>query len=483
MELQRDPFSMEENEPLSNEIEANFFDDLIDYFSIIKQHAPNDSREILQVCEQLHQPYTKPFYEKWASSNLVMWNSEYERDYYSFILTFWGTKILLPHRLLIFETLQPENNIIEQLKSTQNPDYFFFTLNKIQRGLNLELLPNDIRIIQSFMNPLIRRRIKTIPTNRQIATTIHCCENTIYRRLNHLVNRAMFTNKYRVNMARLGYYTSVIVHVEHFNEIPPGMKPYCLTDVPIDWGETIGKIKIFQVPYSQKNLMQEIKEHFEPTYEMTLTKSYIGWNLSGMTPDVDNRWRILPPIFQGDRWSDTLIAEGAGIEHNLFNDMAAVKISPTQAKMLDLLQVEATPNVHLSQTLGVTPKYIQEYYEFFFDQNLIERFLQIGHVGLDSKVWITLLGSRSNSSFELLNNIVEHLKFFPFSWLFYNEKKLDRGGRPFLAGVLWIPSTWFVDFYGVWIHLVNLGFVAKINISQGVIKWGIEINNTYDFDI
>ena len=482
MVFQKQHFNMEEKELLSGEVEHDFINDLIEYFTIIKQHVPDDVNEIIKVCKELYELYTKPFYEKWSSVNLVEWNSEYQKNYYSFILVYIDVKILLPHRLLIFETLQPENNIIEQLKKAQGTNYFFFTLNKIQRGLNLTLLPNDIKIIDVLMNPLIRNRITTLPTNRQIATLTQCSENTISRRLEHLINRAMFTNKYRIDMALLGYYTSAIIHLEHFDDIPPTMEPYCLVDVPIDWGEKVGKIKIFQVPYSRKNLMGEIKDYFNSLYEMTLTKSYIGWNLSGLTTDIDNRWRVLPPIFLGDRWSDTLIAEGVGIEHNLFNDMTVVKISETQAKMLDLLQVEATSNVHLSQTLGVTPKYIQQFYEYFFEQRLIDRFLQIGHVGLDSKVWITLLGSKSDSNFSLLNNIVEHLKFFPFSWIFYNEKNLDLDGKPLLAGVLWIPSSWFVDFYGVWIHLIDLGFVPKINISQGVIKWGSDIQKTYDFD-
>ena len=50
-----------------------------------------------------------------------------------------------------------------------------------------------------------------------------------------------------------------------------------------------------------------------------------------------------------------------------------------------------------------------------------------------------------------------------------------------LTGLLRMPSTWFVDLYEVWTDLIEEGFLPKINISHGTIKWGINIHKTYDF--
>ena len=122
MVFQKQPFHLEETELLLSEVEHDFINDLIGYFTIIEQHAPDDVNKILEVCKELYERHTKPFFDKWSFLNLVEWNSEYEKVYYSFILAYIGHKILLPHRLLIFVTLQPKNNIIEQLIKAQT-DY------------------------------------------------------------------------------------------------------------------------------------------------------------------------------------------------------------------------------------------------------------------------------------------------------------------------------------------------------------------------
>lgn len=481
MVFQRQYFT-EAEESIIESVEEDFKTDLINYLTIIKQSSTDDIKEVINKCQELYEPFTKPFFQKWSQSNLLKWHSDYENNYYSFVFTYLDTKIILPHRMLIFEALQPKNTLLEQLNKAKGTKYFFFILNKIQRVLNLPLLTNDIRIIETLINPFLRHRIVAVPTNRQIATLLGCSENTISRRLDQLLNKYIVTTKYRVDLAKLGYQTYAIVHLDNIDQAPLDLEPFCLVDVPIDWGEEIAKLKIFQVPYSRTNILRKIKDYFDSKYEVTLTKSYLGWNLSGLTPSVAKRWKVLPPIFLGESWDDFLLSEGTGIEYNLFNDMTTLRISKNQAKMLDLLQIEAVSKAHLSQTLGLTPKYIQQFYDYFIGHDLISRFSQIGHVGLDNKIWITLIGSPSKSNFSLLSNIVEHLKFFPFSWLFYNEKNFDLNSRPLLAGILWLPSSWFVDFYAVWVHLIDLGFVPKININQGVVKWSIEINNTYNFD-
>ncbi|MHA2226254.1 MAG: hypothetical protein ACXAC8_13680 [Candidatus Hodarchaeales archaeon] len=459
----------------------DFIVDFMNYYGIIKQYVPNDVKQVIEICKELYELYTKPFFEKWSDLNLLEWHSDYEKNYYSFLFVSLNSKMILPHRILIYETLSPQTDLLDQLKKAKDPKIFFWRLNKICRGLNLPLLWNDIKIIYTFLDPVIRNKIVSIPTNRQIAEILGCSENTISRRLDLITNKMILSQVYKIDMARIGYQSSAIIHFDNFNDCPPKMGHYCLSDVPIDWGEEIAKIKIFQVPYDRKDIMGEIKDHFNSLYDITLTRSYMGWNLSGLTPEIDNRWKIFPPIFLGESWTDPIISEGAGIEKNLFNDMTEVKLSQTQVKMLDLLQIEAKASVHLAQTLNVTPKYIKQYYDYFHSQNIISRFSILGHLGLDSKVWITLLGTKSDD-FKKLSSIVEHLKCFPFSYLFYNEKNLDNKGRPLLAGLIWIPSSWFIDFYGAWIHLIEDGFVPKINICQGVIKWGIDIYKTYNVD-
>jgi hypothetical protein len=280
-------------------------------------------------------------------------------------------------------------------------------------------------------------------------------------------------------MAKLGYYTSAIIHYDNNEKFPVEFQSCCLADVPIDWGELKAKIKIFQIHNNNKTVCEVIKEHFNPLYEVTLTRNNIGWNLSGLTPKKDHRWKKKPSVYKCDRWNDYQFSGQNGIEKNLLPDFHEVKISQTQIKMLEIIQKGTTSNYHLSKTLKVGQKYIKRFYEDFFTKKLIQRFTMLMNIGLQSKVWVTLLGPRSNKNIAFLKNVVEHLKSFPFSYLFYNDNNLDTNGRLLLTGMVWMPSTWFGDFYSVWVHLMDHEFIPKINLSQGSIKSGIDLMNSY----
>ena len=283
-------------------------------------------------------------------------------------------------------------------------------------------------------------------------------------------------------MAKLGYYTSAIIHFNNLDTLPLPFEPYCLADALLDWGELMAKIKIFQIPSTQKNIFCRIKEYYDPLYEVTLTKNYIGWNLSGLTSKTEERWQKLPPIFLSDKWTDYQFSGKLGIEQNLISNEDACKITTTQAKMLNLIQNGGILSKScLSKKLNVGQKYIKQFYDEFFSKNLIKRFSILSNAGLLSKVWITFLGPRLNSDLVLFNNVIQHMKFFPFSYLFFNDNNLDSGVRIILSGLLWMPSFWYDDLYKVWFDLMKEGFVPKISISQDKVKWGIDLVQTYDF--
>ena len=467
---------------ISEEISHEFIAELLDYLYIIKIHATAKVKEIPYICKKLFKDYTKPFCDKYSFlTNIQMYPRDTRRNY-SFVLTYSGTKIILPYNMLAFEALNPKNTILDQLKCSNNVESFFFTLSKFFHDLNLPLVKNDIKIIKFLMDPIIRNEIPSIPTNRQIATSLDVSENTISRRLNQLYCNSILCHTYRVDIAKLGYYTSTIIHIDNLDILPPIFKPYCLVDVLLDWGEFMAKMKILQIPSTQKSVFCEIKDYFEPLYEVTLTKNYIGWNLNSLTSKTEERWQNLPPIFLCDKWTDHQFSGKLGVEQNLISNKNTFKITTTQARMLDLIQNGTIMSKrYLSKKLNIGQKYIKQFFDEFFLKRLIKRFSILSNIGLGSKVWITLLGPRSNSGIDLLNNIIKHLKFFPFTYLFYNDNNLDSRGRIILTGLLCMPSSWYDDLYNVWFDLLEEGFVPKININQGNVKWGIDLEQTYDF--
>ncbi len=475
---------LETIDTISEEISHEFIIELLDYLYMVKIHATSKIKEILCICKKLYKEYTQPFCDKWSLLTNIEIYPDNVRKKYSFTLSYSGTNIILPYNLLVFEALNPNNTILDQLKCSTSIESFFNSLNKFLHGLNLPLVKNDLKIIKLFLNPIIRNNIPSIPSNRQIAKALQISENTVSRRINQLYCNSILYHIYRVNMAKLGYYTSAIIHIDHLDLIPQSFNPYCLIDVLIDWGEVIAKLKIFQIPSTQKTVFCKIKDYFKPLYEVTLTKNYIGWNLTGLTSKIEGRWQKLPPIFMCDKWTDHQFSKAFGVKQNLISNERTFKITNAQAKMLNLIQNGTLMSKSfLSKKINIGQKYIKQFFDCFFSKRLIQRFSILSNTGLQSNVWITLLGPRSNSSIALLYNIIEHLKFFPFIYLFYNDYNLDSGGRVMLTGLLQIPSSWFEDLCTVWFDLMEESFVPKVNINQGKIKWGIDIERTYDVNL
>jgi hypothetical protein len=211
-----------------------------------------------------------------------------------------------------------------------------------------------------------------------------------------------------------------------------------------------------------------------------LTKSYIGYNLIGLSCNEEQRWNVLPPILSNGDWDENLVLEEMGVEYNLFNDMTALTISKTQTEMLNLIQCGTMTNVDLSNSLGVTQKYIKQFFDSFFELRLIKRFTILSHIGLDLKVCLILQGTQPADNFKLLKKVTNHLKFFPFCFYMYNDVCLESGKDLLLVGLLRIPSSWITDFSDAWMKLSKENFVPKLVINQGIVKWGIDIPKTYD---
>lgn len=478
MEDQKQIFHTSKQTITSLQLDQMFIQEFIQYYLILKKYRIKCVKEIVSISKKVYEKLTIPFYERFSQLNFIKWNPGYAKHFYSFLILHRGTKILLPHRILTYEVIQPRNKILEQLMEVKTLDQFFDVLNGLCRHLNLPLLKNDVRILDAFMNPLLQRKVYSIPTNRQLADALNISENTISRRIELLYQKTIVSHIYRINMAKLGYQTVAIV--TNTVNYPSQIEPYCLASIPIDLCRNIGRLNIFQVPFTKQHLWRQIRKHLNPKNSVMLTKSYIGYNLIGLSCNVEQRWNVLPPILSNGEWDENLVLEEMGVEYNLFNDMSALAISKTQAEMLNLLQCGTMTNVDLSNSLGVTQKYIKQFFDSFFDLRLIKRFTVLSHIGLDLKVCLILQGTQSVDNFKFLKNVTNHLKFFPFCFYMYNDVCLESGKDLLLVGLLRIPSSWITDFSDAWMKLSRENFVPKLVINQGIVKWGINIPKTYD---
>ena len=457
----------------------SFINDFSKFYFHLKQIKIDKSCEIIKVCEDVFEEYTKPFFAKWSTFKFLRWNNGYIQHFFSFVLLCKGVKILIPHRLISFELINPQNNLLDQFAKAKTANEFFEILSKILLHQNLPLLKNDIRIIKDFHNPILQTKIASIPTNRELGNIMRISENTISRRLSHLYQTTILSHLYRIDMAKLGYHTISITHLESDSSIPSEIDHYCLLDMPIDLGDELGRIKVLQIPVSQISNWNVITDYLHPLNYITLTKSYIGYNLAGLTCNPEERWKLFPPIMKGGFWDEIYVSESAGINLNLFKNTSGLKVSNTELKMLNLIQNGTMTNVHLSETLGVTPKYIKQFFDHFFSEKLIHRFSPLSHIGLDLKIGLTLIAPFTDDKLPILERIVNHLKFFPFCFLMYNDLDLDLYNKMLLLGLIRIPSHWITQFSNQWMKLSKYGFIPKFVIESTNAKWGIDLENTY----
>ncbi|MHA2108965.1 MAG: hypothetical protein ACW99R_14775, partial [Candidatus Hodarchaeales archaeon] len=253
-----------------------FIDDFIEFYTNIKRINIKKTCEIIKVCEDVFNTYTKPFYEKWSQLEFLKWNKGYIQHFYSFVLVCKGIKILIPHRLIGFELINPANTLLDQFTKVESLNDFFDILSTILHHLNLPLLKNDVRILQTFQNPALRKKIMAVPTNRQLGNITQISENTISRRLDQLYQKIVLSHIYRIAMAKLGYQTISVTHLDQNPPTPPEIDDCCLMDMPIDLGNKIGKIKVFQIHHSNNCDWQKLIDYIQPQNSTILTRSYIG---------------------------------------------------------------------------------------------------------------------------------------------------------------------------------------------------------------
>jgi hypothetical protein len=111
---------------------------------------------------------------------------------------------------------------------------------------------------------------------------------------------------------------------------------------------------------------------------------------------------------------------------------------------------------------------------------LIHRYPIISNIGLNAKPWVTLVG-HDNSDFQILNSmilkIVEHLKLFPFSFLFYRLSQDSDDDPPLLTGLLYYPTSWMTEFNIKWAKLAEFGFIPSIEFSYNrKLRWNVDIS-------
>jgi AraC-like DNA-binding protein len=442
------------------------------------------------VCKELFENHTQPLLERWKDSlPFIRENKGYAELFHSFEFDLTTRTIIVPWQILIFETLG-KPGIYSQLRQTEDLDEFLFYFQRSFGDMNLRLNDNDIRILRGLTSQEFFSKTTRYPTLEQMAKICGCNRRTFSRRFDRLLNSYSFFTIYRLNTGNLGYETFISITPQRSTpEDPQNVTAYHLMSIPLDVPQFFIDNKrynllISQFPYQNNRVYTHLKHEHQPSLLQQMSHSYIGWNLRSLTPSVENRWRTLPPIISVHDWSDKMISEDNGITYDLIPQPAAPKLSPIETKILSWYVKRGTlQDTYLARSLGVTPKYISETVTYLLKKRLMHKFTIVDNIGLTLKPWIILLGRKEYEiTPEFIDNIVEHLKFFPFVNLFYDYGNSSGNVRPVVTGIVWLPPTWIATFSDSLSRLSKHGFDVHISYNYGrVVKWNISIADTYSY--
>lgn len=471
-------------------LEQEFLNDFIQYYHEIQLNC-RKTKNVIKICESLSKSSTINFLKKWdreldficSSHTYLQW------PYFSFEVHLADRIILLPHRAVVYEITNPDNFIDSQLKHLNTLSEFKIFLAHIFKNLNVSLNWNDIKIIIGLTSKSFLNRSTPFPTAEKMAEFCGIPRQTFNRRFELLaVNLSVIYLNFRIDVGKLGYETFfAIIPQDWLIKDFSNYQQYFLAIIPLDSLSNMMKkelkryLIIFQIPIHKNEIFRFFMDKISDNFRQQLSHGYIGWNITTMQPNITKRWKIAPPILKSQTWTDQLISEGNGISYNLNPQEYFPTLTPTELKCLSYFERYGfVQSKRLAENLEVETKTIKETWRRINQRKLMHRFIYIANIGLDFKPWITIIGNNQKHSPEFIHKIVEHLKFFPFSYLYYNEGDSKTQSLPLITGFIYMPPEWIDEFFYKFSLLTEYGFDIHISFAHNrVVKQNINLLDTY----
>ena len=428
-------------ELISLKVPSNFIDDFIDYWENVKQILRTEGKSVIswkkwkQISRNILKTLTKPFYEKWEYLKIVSWINAYIEIFSSISLHFKGGIILLPKQLILYETVNPGNLLLTSLKENPSNEFLEKVLISLCRDLNIKLIKTDLQILQKLAQSRFSKSLDRFPKLKELAYGIRRDPRTITSRLDYLIQHNILSLIYLVDMARIRYQTIQIFHNKERSKISKNLQPYIVMFFPLSaHGEFI---TIFQCPFNDIEAYSKILEFFDQREIIILKSQYRGWNFSGLTQNPNSRWELLPPILQdGGSWSRKLITAETGFNFNLDPYYDPFPLTYRQGQLLGIIHKLSTMEEEiLAKQLNIGRAYITADAKTLLRNNIIFRFPIFSNIGLGSWVYFCIYGLSTKRTGGLMN-VLEHLKFFPYMNVFYNQNEGNLVGR------VNIPPSW-----------------------------------------
>ena len=469
--------------------ETLFLKDFIAYWKAVRDHRVIKIGEIRKACQSLFSRYTKPFIDKWGDViDAIKVNPESLNEYFSFELTTpTGHVMYVPHKILVHESLRSNKQDYHHFQRINTLTEFFFYFERAVREINLSLNKSDVQILRVLSSNNFSGVVGKVPKIEHLAGLCNCDPQTYRRRTKRLEESYVLYYLYMLDMAKIGYETFISINKNKKRT----SSDYKLVSIPYNVGvegsNKLSKDKywlsIYQIPFFKTKIYDEIKNQPGTIFWQNLSKSYIGANLSSLTTSVKSRWKILPPILTVMNWDDELITANSnnGFTFDLTPQSDPIQLSSIDINILSLFgKYWGLSNIEIAKMSGINEKSIRNSWSKISNSCLIKRFAYIINLGFDIKLWISIISDDPNNQVSKVEKIIEHLKFFPFSWLFYDTGDSNQEIKPIITGLIYLPASWVKDFLMKFGLLSNNGFSTFLGLShERFLRWKINLSKTY----
>ncbi|UCE13501.1 MAG: hypothetical protein JSV04_15130 [Candidatus Heimdallarchaeota archaeon] len=472
-----------EPELVSLKLPTEFITDFVEFWGKVKRIVKSERKtkgswkKWNEISLNMMETSTRPFYDKWKNTGRVLWIKQYIKTFSSITLQIKGDSVLIPHRLILYESINPGNSLFLRLQEDPSMRNLERIMVSLYDDLNLRLLTSDLQILQKLAQPGFSKSLERYPTLKELAYSTRRDVRTVSNRLEFLFYHQILVQIYLVDMARIGYQTILIFHQKERSEISKDIEPYIVMSFPLSTQG--GFSTILQYPYRDIEAYKTLIDYFDRKENGVLKAQYCGWNLSGLTRDPSGRWNVLPPLLQeGENWSTRVIVGETGVEFNLDPYYDPFPITYRQGQLLGLIHKLSTMEEDLlAKQLKVGRGYITADVKELLKNRVILRFPLFFNLGLGSWIYFRideLTTSRAGG----LMNVIEHLKFFPYVNVFYN---LDDGN---IIGRVNIPPAWTTRFI---FSLTSLPKIFNCSLyyyigPESHAPWAFDILGTFDWD-
>ncbi|PWI47739.1 hypothetical protein CEE45_10175 [Candidatus Heimdallarchaeota archaeon B3_Heim] len=469
-------------ESINLQQEKAFIGDFLNIWSNIRvlmhseQHKYQLWRNWGDLAEKIFLEFTLPFYQKWKHLDYIQFVESYATRFHSVLFHMDGINVLIPRKLIIYEANTREGEIYEQLQNKPSLENFRKVIFQLTRDYNFSLRKTDVKIIQKLANPNFSKSLDKFPKLKELAYGTRQDVRTVTSRLDFLLECSLLSMFYSLDMAKIGYQTVVFLHETTLQEIPEEVLEYVFYNFP---APPLQKhVAVVQYPYANSEIISSLESTFgiSPGAFTIPTKQYRNWNLAGLTAKPEERWKLRPPLLRpGGSWKRELIVGNIGFEYNLDPDYDYYQVSRQEAELLGYIYQYSTMDYKALETqLKRSRKSINVDWTNLLRNKIINRFPTFSHIGLGSWVYFLIYDLPSDD----VQRILQHFKFFPFSNVFYNDKK------GLMVGIVNIPLSWTHTLLYRFASLYTEVPGVKISYYIGpdvIVRWSMNIRKTFDW--